>query len=337
MSSASGFSSLTELDLATLFRNAANWPLPGKAALGLAVACLWLGLGDTFYLSPSREQLHRQQTREVVLQQEVVRKAEIATNLEDNARQLQSLRGSFARLLQQLPLDTEVPALLEDITRLGTANGLVFEEIRLLDEQDRSLYIELPLQIGVIGAYHDLATFISAMAGLSRIVTVHDFTINPVGPHAGAPIRLNLLAKTYRYNDQDGTGLQVSEADLNQPSTPAENRAQRFVYDSVTLRDPFQPPFRLRGDRLPRRMSGVLAGFLKGLLSSNSRWSAPCPVGRKPSFCCGVRQRCIVLPSAITWGWTTAGSRPFMTRILNSSSFSLMARTRGSNAREPLP
>ena len=88
MSSASGFSSLTELDLATLFRNAANWPLPGKAALGLAVACLWLGLGDTFYLSPSREQLHRQQTREVVLQQEVVRKAEIATNLEDNARQL---------------------------------------------------------------------------------------------------------------------------------------------------------------------------------------------------------------------------------------------------------
>ena len=89
--------------------------------------------------------------------------------------------GSFARLLQQLPLDTEVPALLEDITRLGTANGLVFEEIRLLDEQDRSLYIELPLQIGVIGAYHDLATFISAMAGLSRIVTVHDFTINQIG------------------------------------------------------------------------------------------------------------------------------------------------------------
>jgi len=266
MSSAPGISSLTELDLATLFRKAANWPLTGKAASGLAGACLWLGLGDTFYLSPSREQLHRQQTREVVLQQEVVRKAEIATNLEDNARQLQSLRGSFARLLQQLPLDTEVPALLEDITRLGTANGLVFEEIRLLDEQDRPLYIELPLQIGVIGAYHDLATFISAMAGLSRIVTVHDFTINPVGPHAGAPIRLNLLAKTYRYNDQDGTGLQVSEADLNQPSTPAENRAQRFVYDSVTLRDPFQPPFRQVERAAGRPASAPDVGRARGLL-----------------------------------------------------------------------
>lgn len=241
MSSVSG---LTELDLATLYRNAANWPLAGKALLGLVVACLCVGLGNTFYLSPSREQLHQQQAREVALQQEVASKAGIAANLEDNALQLHSLRGSFARLLQQLPLDTEVPGLLEDITRLGAANGLVFEEVRLLDEQDRPLYVELPLQIGVIGAYHDLAAFISAMAGLSRIVTVHDFTIKPVGPHAGAPIRLNLLARTYRYNDQDGTGLQVSEADLNQPSMPAENLAQRFVYDSASLRDPFQPPFR---------------------------------------------------------------------------------------------
>lgn len=202
MSLSSSLPRLTTLEFSTLYHNAAHWPLPRKILLGVALACLLLMLGDSLYLSALREQLHRQEAREVTLQQQFANKVGPAANLEAYARQLEVMRGAFAEQLHRLPTATEVPGLLEDITRLGLAGGLVLEEIRLLDEQVQPLYIELPMQISLIGAYHDLATFVSSVSGLSRIVTLHDFVIRPADLQEGSPLRLNLLAKTYRYNDQ---------------------------------------------------------------------------------------------------------------------------------------
>jgi type IV pilus assembly protein PilO len=107
--------------------------------------------------------------------------------------------------LRQLPSDTEVSGLLEDITRTGLGSGLEFEEIKLMPEVTQPFYIELPIQITVTGAYHDLATFVSGVAGLPRIVTLHDFNIESVAPGSGSKLRMNILARTYRYNDK---GLQ---------------------------------------------------------------------------------------------------------------------------------
>ena len=84
-------------------------------------------------------------------------------------------------------------------------SGLEFEEIKLLPEAAQQFYIELPIQITVVGAYHDLATFVSGVASLPRIVTLHDFEIKPVEPGSTQKLRMNILAKTYRYNDK---GLQ---------------------------------------------------------------------------------------------------------------------------------
>jgi type IV pilus assembly protein PilO len=92
--------------------------------------------------------------------------------------------------------------LLEDITRTGLGSGLEFEEIKLLPEVAQPFYIELPIQITVTGDYHDLATFVSGVAGLPRIVTLHDFDLTPVSPGGGPKLRLTILAKTYRYNDK---------------------------------------------------------------------------------------------------------------------------------------
>lgn len=161
-----------------------------------------LVLADVFYLSTSREKLHQQEAQEAVLLQQFALKSTLAGNLEAYTLQIQGMQEAFAKLLQQLPTDTEVPGLLEDITRLGMANGLAFEGIKLLDERVQPLYVELPLQIGVTGAYHDLATFISALAGLPRVITLHDLAIRPANPQAGRLLRLELLAKTYRYNEQ---------------------------------------------------------------------------------------------------------------------------------------
>ncbi|RMS17183.1 Type 4 fimbrial bioproteinsis protein PilO [Pseudomonas coronafaciens pv. garcae] len=101
-----------------------------------------------------------------------------------------------------MPSDTEVPGLLEDITRTGLGSGLEFEEIKLLPEAVQQFYIELPIQITVVGGYHDLATFVSGVASLPRIVTLHDFEIKPVDPKVPGKLRMSILAKTYRYNDE---------------------------------------------------------------------------------------------------------------------------------------
>src|SRR5690606_35583466 len=128
----------------------------------------------------------------------------LAANLEAYKEQMKEMEISFGALLRQLPSDTEVPGLLEDITRTGLGSGLEFQEIKLLPEVAQQFYIELPIQISVVGNYHDFATFVSGAASLPRIVTLHDFQIvqNDRTSVAGGKLKMDILAKTYRYNDQ---------------------------------------------------------------------------------------------------------------------------------------
>jgi type IV pilus assembly protein PilO len=92
--------------------------------------------------------------------------------------------------------------LLEDITNKGLLNGLEIATIDLLPEQSKEFYIELPISIVARGTYHDLGAFISGMAGLPRIVTLHDFSISGSNDDSGL-LNLNLVAKTYRYKDEE--------------------------------------------------------------------------------------------------------------------------------------
>ena len=91
------------------------------------------------------------------------------------------MEESFGALVSQLPSDTEVPGLLEDITNKGLLNGLEIGSIDLKKEQAKEFYVELPIAIQASGSYHDLGAFISGMAGLPRIVTLHDFQISEEG------------------------------------------------------------------------------------------------------------------------------------------------------------
>lgn len=182
--------------------NVGSWPLLVKAALASLVLMLVLVAGYSAYLSGALAQLEQQRTQEVVLKQQFASKAHAAANLERYSEQLQVMQNVFGLLLRQLPSDTEVPGLLEDISRMGLGSGLEFEEIKLLPEVTRSFYIELPIQITVVGAYHDLATFVSGVSGLPRIVTLHDFAIKPLQAGDGSRLRMNIQARTYRYNDR---------------------------------------------------------------------------------------------------------------------------------------
>ena len=182
--------------------NVGSWPLLVKAALASLVLMLVLAAGYSAYISGALAQLEQQRTQEVVLKQQFASKAHAAANLERYSEQLQVMQNAFGLLLRQLPSDTEVPGLLEDISRMGLGSGLEFEEIKLLPEVTRSFYIELPIQITVVGAYHDLATFVSGVSGLPRIVTLHDFAIKPLQAGDGSRLRMSIQARTYRYNNR---------------------------------------------------------------------------------------------------------------------------------------
>lgn len=206
MSLADSLESLRKIDLNDLdLNNVGSWPAAVKVIACILVMAAILALGYNFHLKDLEVQLDQQRAEEESLKQQFTTKAFQAANLEAYKDQMKEMETSFGALLRQLPSDTEVPGLLEDITRTGLGSGLEFEEIKLQPEVVQQFYIELPIQISVVGGYHDLATFVSGVASLPRIVTLHDFSIAPLSPESTSKLRMSILAKTYRYNDK---GLQ---------------------------------------------------------------------------------------------------------------------------------
>lgn len=206
MSLAQSLESLRKVNLSELdANNLGSWPGPVKVIAAVLLLIAVLALGYNFHLKDLQAQLDQQRSQEETLKQQFATKAGQAANLEAYRQQMVEMEQSFGALLRQLPSDTEVPGLLEDITRTGLGSGLEFEEIKLLPEVTQQFYIELPIQIRVVGTYHDLATFVSGAASLPRIVTLHDFEIKPLGGAGEAKLSMGILAKTYRYNDK---GLQ---------------------------------------------------------------------------------------------------------------------------------
>ncbi|AYC34608.1 type 4a pilus biogenesis protein PilO [Pseudomonas cavernae] len=206
MSFADSLESLRKIDINDLdVNNLGAWPAAVKVIVCILLLIVVLALGYNFHLKDLEAQLDQRRAEEVALKEQFSSKAFQAANLEAYKEQMKEMEISFGALLRQLPSDTEVPGLLEDITRTGLGSGLEFEEIKLLPEVAQQFYIELPIQISVVGSYHDLATFVSGVSSLPRIVTLHDFEIKPVSADSSTKLRMNILAKTYRYNDK---GLQ---------------------------------------------------------------------------------------------------------------------------------
>jgi len=203
MSLAESIENLRKIELSNLdLNNIGSWPPVIKGVVFVLFFVVMLALGYNFHLKDLQASLERSQGEEQALKQQFSSKAFQAANLEAYKEQMKEMEISFGALLRQLPSDTEVPGLLEDITRTGLGSGLEFEEIKLLPEVTQPFYIELPIQVVVVGGYHDLATFVSGVASLPRIVTLHDFETKPVNTESASVIRMSVMAKTYRYNDK---------------------------------------------------------------------------------------------------------------------------------------
>jgi type IV pilus assembly protein PilO len=193
--------SLREFDINSLdFDNIGSWPIPIKVFIWVLLVSLVLAGGYYYHIEELQAQLAKVEAQEVDLKKDFEKKAFQAANLDAYRQQMVEMEESFGALVSQLPSDTEVPGLLEDITNKGLLNGLEIASIDLQKETAREFYVELPIAINASGSYHDLGAFISGMAGLPRIVTLHDFTITSSGNDANH-LRMNIVAKTYRYKD----------------------------------------------------------------------------------------------------------------------------------------
>ncbi|UAW98716.1 type 4a pilus biogenesis protein PilO [Halopseudomonas nanhaiensis] len=202
MSFAQSMESLKKVDINDLdFNNIGAWPGALKVIVAALVFIVLIGLGYQFHLKDLRASLERSEAQEVQLRNDFTEKSFRAANLDAYKEQLADIEERFGELLKQLPSDTEVPGLLDDITDLGLKSGLEFESITLQPEVAQPFYIELPISIVVQGSYHDIATFISGVAGQSRIVTLHDFNLAPLEESDSDLLKMSITAKTYRYNE----------------------------------------------------------------------------------------------------------------------------------------
>jgi len=186
-------------------QNIGSWPLAAKVLVYIIVFILVLVLGYIFDLSSMRETYASGEQEQETLLQEFEQKVFKANNLDVYKKQLADMEESFGSLLKQLPKETEVPELLEDVTHTGLGSGLEFDGITLGNESVQEFYVEQPITIKVQGDYHAFGAFVSGISALPRIVTLHNFTIAPLPnkfADSGAPVLgMEVQAKTYRYKD----------------------------------------------------------------------------------------------------------------------------------------
>lgn len=182
----------------------ASWPIVPKAALCAAVAvaivvALWF-----VWLTSSAEELEAEQKKEEGLRADFQKKLAQAVNLDALRKQREQVQQYVTQLEKQLPSKAEMDALLSDINQAGLGRSLSFEHFRPGSVSVREYYAELPISIKVSGRYHDIGSFASDIAHLSRIVTLNNLDIN----QSGNNLVMETTAKTFRYLDSDEVAAQ---------------------------------------------------------------------------------------------------------------------------------
>jgi len=210
------FEQLQKLDI----KQPGRWPLLFRAlAVGLVLAVVSAGMVYFFVIKGNLPDLRAAEAKQQELWKVFDQKQRDAANLDAYKAQLAEIEQSFGALLRQLPGRTEVPNLLVDISQTGLAAGLQERLFEPGGEIVRDFYAELPIKIRLTGTYHEFGEFVSGIAALPRIVTLHDIQIGPVGGRGqrrGAgptdQLQLDLRAKTYRYLEESELKAQEEKA-----------------------------------------------------------------------------------------------------------------------------
>jgi len=185
-----------------------QWPAVIKFGAVVLVCLIAFGAGYWFDMREQYDVLERVNRAQIEHKKNFEKKQQQASNLPAYLAQKKAVEEALSRFLKLLPEKTEVPELVEAMSQHGMETGLEFRSIRLRPEIVREFYVELPMEINIVASYHDLAGFVTEIARLPRLVTMHDFTLSVLTDHEqsefkkpadGSSLRMVLTAKTYRY------------------------------------------------------------------------------------------------------------------------------------------
>lgn len=187
-------------------QNMGSWPTSVKITIYIFILLMTLALAYFVLIRPLLNDIDNARAQEESLLNEYREKDSKLRNLQLYQKQIEDMERTFGELLQQLPKETEIPGLVEDINFTGVSSGLRFNNISVQPEVKQEFFIELPISIVAQGDYHAFGSFVSGLAALPRIVTLHDFVIETL-PEAETKsevpvLKMTVQAKTYRYNDQ---------------------------------------------------------------------------------------------------------------------------------------
>jgi len=187
--------------------NIGTAPIGIKLGVFITLFVMIIAAGIYFDTQDQLKVLERHERKEVELKEEFKVKADQAAKLELYKEQLAEMEASFGALLRQLPETTEVESLLVDVSQTGLAAGLEVKKFKPSAEEKKGFYAELPISLEVSGSYHQLATFISGIAALPRIVTISDMKLEPFDKQdeisTSGKLKMSATAKTYRYLQED--------------------------------------------------------------------------------------------------------------------------------------
>ncbi len=175
------------------------WPLVAKIIVLILLSVLISVFSYYLLVDEKITMLRNSEAKELELRQVYRAKYAAAVNLELYKKQMVEMEETFSYLLKQLPATHETPGLLDDITYAGTSTGLTFVKINWMPEIEKEeFYTELPIKIDVVGDYHQFGNFVSEVAKLPRIVSLHDFSVTMDKEER---LIFNVVAKTYRYKE----------------------------------------------------------------------------------------------------------------------------------------
>lgn len=181
-----------------------RWPLVFRAAVICIAFMAALAMGIYWFIIEDKApQLQRAQDEEETLRDSFENKQKKAANYDDYRNQLTQMTQSFGTMLRQLPGKTEIPSLIVDVSQTGLAAGLKEKLFQPQPEIPKDFYAEKPIKISLSGGYHEIAKFVSGVAALPRIVTLHDISISSGNPDDYDNLTIEVMAKTYRYLEEE--------------------------------------------------------------------------------------------------------------------------------------
>jgi type IV pilus assembly protein PilO len=205
-----------------------RWPLPVRVGC-VALVFVFLAAGSFWYFvwTDQKPKLDSAAAEEQTLRATFKSKHSKAVNLEVYQQQLADIERSFGALLRQLPGKTEVQSLLIDISQVGVGAGLEEKLFQPTSESTKDFYAELPIKIKLTGSYHQMGEFVSGIAALPRIVTLHDITIKPDNKDSYDHLSFELTAKTFRYlDDTEVAAAEKSKAEVKGEKKKARKKAK---------------------------------------------------------------------------------------------------------------